>query len=165
MSPLELYPKLVETAGYTNLIVSILELLITLTKKDDISHLYGCQFVNLSIRCLIKDKTEGVFGKMTDEEKYHIQELLLETAIHFIWEEDSDSLSQLNGYSVKIMKAIRAEIGFQGLFMRLLDHQARCKAFSLENKSKTDILADILDDKKIRMYGKVKKNLTPFSIF
>ena len=128
---------------------SMLELLLTLLKKDSINHLYGSQYTRVCIHCLTVEK-EGLLQFMKLEEKYEFRELLLQLTCNALWDDDLDALGQLNFFIENVKNAIMAETDYQGLYIRLLNHQSRSKAPNLDNKVETQFITQYLPTKEIR---------------
>ena len=126
---------------------SLLELLLILVRTDHNTHLYTCQFTRTFLQALAY-QSNGILSAMSLEEKFGLRELLLEVVCELLWDEDINSLIQLNNEKLQddLFASMLKETHYQGLYIRLLNHLAQSKAPNFDNALQVRFFKNFLID-------------------
>ena len=125
-------------------ITNLIEVLLLLIRKDYNNHSYATQYTRTYIHAILQKSERVIFYEMPLAEKYYARELLLELLCEALWAEDLDAIGQLNFYIKDVFQAIGREDSYQGLFIRILNHQARSNAPNLQNIIQEQFIRDFL---------------------
>ena len=136
-----------DVQSFNNFAAALIKLLFAVTTKDYLNHLYNSQFVRVYIHCLCVTDA-GIYQIVPQNRLSKTREMILQCCKEFLWEEDLDAISQLNAYQADLFKAIRAEKSYEGIYIRLLDHQCRSNAPNLDNKIAALFITEFLTNEE-----------------
>ena len=150
---------------FNNFARVLVELLFAVTKKDYLNHLYNSQFVRVYINGLLVT-TAGIYKIVPLWKLSRTRKLILECCKVFLWDEDTDAISQLNFYQKQLFNAIRTTEDYEGLYINLLDNQCRSKAPNLDNKIATGFILDFLTNEEDlnHTFPKITEDKTGFMV-
>ena len=132
-----------------DLLVKVLvDFLILMTKKNELNHLYNCQYVSVYLHLFLSKANKGLYSILPMNKFSKTRERIFSCLKNFLSDEDPSTLNQLNHYQAKIFEAITLEEDYKAPFLELLDIQTRSKAPNVNNKIIIEFIRKFLNDGK-----------------
>ena len=134
--------------SFEKLVNALVELLMAVTKKNELNLLYNCQYVQIYLHICLNKPNKGLYSLFPLANFSNVRDRILSCCKTFLSDDDPTTLNQLNHYQTKIFEAIQLEEDYKATYIQLLDIHSRSKAPNLNNRIIVEFVRKFLINEK-----------------